>query len=54
MLQNDSHLNCLCIMARLIEALAICMYYEYTERRVKPYLVVNIYFSRKAPTTQIL
>ena len=23
MLQNDSHLNCLCIMARLIEALAI-------------------------------
>ena len=23
MLQNDSHLNCLCVMARLIEALAI-------------------------------
>ena len=22
MLQNDSHLNCLCVMARLIEALA--------------------------------
>ena len=26
MLQNDSHLNCLCVMARLIEALAIYMY----------------------------
>ena len=25
MLQNDSHLNCLCVMARLIEALAICI-----------------------------
>ena len=23
MLENDSHLNCLCVMARLIEALAI-------------------------------
>ena len=23
MLQNDSHLNCLCVMARLIEALTI-------------------------------
>ena len=26
MLQNDSHLNCLCVMARLIEALAIYIY----------------------------
>ena len=25
MLQNDSHLNCLCVMVRLIEALAIYM-----------------------------
>ena len=27
MLQNDSHLNCLCVMARLIEALAILYHY---------------------------
>ena len=26
MLQNDSHLNCLCVMARLIEALAIFVF----------------------------
>ena len=31
MLQNDSHLNCLCVMARLIEALAIYMYYTDRE-----------------------
>ena len=31
MLQNDSHLNCLCVMARLIEALAI---YEIEENEI--------------------
>ena len=29
MRQNDSHLNCLCVMARLIEALAISLLLLY-------------------------
>ena len=32
MLQNDSHLNCLCVMARLIEALAIYVPYIWNLR----------------------
>ena len=29
MLQTDSHLNCLCVMARLIEALAIFIFLHH-------------------------
>ena len=44
MLQNDNHLNCLCVMARLIEALAIynlcSMYLNSGNKVILSYLIL--------------